>query len=187
MDEPLTFDRLANDRDDAGGDLPDWCRTQRQIVERLFLKERAEAPAYAGGRVLIDRRDHPRDARKPENRAAHELFHRRREGGDGCLTVGGERFWLLSFEVPSRGGDRGNRADLVGLAEDGGIVVFECKPDGNGTSPFRAAFQALHDPAGLTSDANADRVAREFRELRDAFGAIPTGFEGVEPRTGTGV
>jgi hypothetical protein len=53
--------------------------------------------------------DDPAAAVLPEKKAVKELYHRCRTEAGGVFRIGTEPFWLLGYEWPNQGTDRGRR------------------------------------------------------------------------------
>ena len=164
------------------GAVAEWPWLLRELLTAEYLRQRALDLCYAGG-VFKDRDDDdPGVAVLPEKRAVRELYHRCRTETGGVLRIGTEAFWLLGYEWPNQGSDRGRRADLVGLNGQGGLVVFEAKLANNAYGPFAAVLEALDYLACLTSASN-------FAKVRDGFArwaakptvTVPAEFREVSP------
>lgn len=166
------------------GDQPEWPTTMLWMLEAEFLRQRTVDRAYTGKNVFINRDDHdPSKATVPEKRAVYEFYHCCRRESGHCLKVGADRFWLLGYEWPNQGNYRMRRADLVGLAMDGGLVVFECKLDQNPYGPVAAILEGLDYLSCLTSERNFKRLCAGFWEWREKLEDqdVPKGFEQSEP------
>jgi len=128
------------------GAQPEWPWLMREMLIAEFVRQKALGFCYAS-EVFKDRdADDPTTAVMPEKRAVKDLYHRCRIDCGGVFRIGTEAFWLLGYEWPNQGRDRGRRADLVGLNAVGGLVVFECKLATNSYGPFAAGmfpFQAF--------------------------------------------
>lgn len=161
---------------------PEWPWLLRELLIAEFARQRASEICYAG-EVFKDRdADDPAGAVLPEKRAVRELYHRCRTGSGGVFRIGAEAYWLLGYEWPNQGTDRGRRADLVGLSAMGGLAVFECKLANNPYGPFAAVLEGLDYLACLTADANFARVRGGFARWTSRPAATaPEGFRGVQP------
>ena len=160
-----------------------WPHVFRRVLTETYQRERESAGVYAG-EVFKDRDDDfPVRAVLPEKKAVKELFHLCRLTTDGVVTVGSERYWLLGYEWPNQGGDgeKGRRADLVGVNAVGGLVVFECKLENN-DGPLTAVLEGLDYLSHLTSQPNFDKLASGFTRWAGKPGRVrPSGFEIVSP------
>jgi hypothetical protein len=126
--------------------------------------------------------DDPAAAVLPEKRAVKDLYHRCRTETAGVFRIGAEAFWLLGYEWPNQGGDRGRRADLVGLTRQGGLVVFEGKLATNSYSPFAAVLEGLDYLACLTSESNFTKIQDGFSRWAAKQGVtVPPEFQNVAP------
>jgi hypothetical protein len=165
------------------GAEPEWPHLLRRIMTDTYRQLRQSESVYAG-EVFKDRDDDfPVRAVLPEKRAVKELFHHCRGTTDGVVTVGAEPFWLLGYEWPNQGGDgeKGRRADLVGLNTAGGLVVFECKLVNN-DGPLTAVLEGLDYLSHLTNWPNFAGIEAGFsRWARKPGKARPVGFETVSP------
>lgn len=182
MDSPFRqwMDLLKQPR----GAEPEWPHLLRQMLTDTYQRERESAGVYAG-EVFKDRDgDFPVRAVLPEKKAVKELFHHCRLTTDGVVTVGSERYWLLGYEWPNQGGDgeKGRRADLVGVNAAGGLVVFECKLENN-DGPLTAVLEGLDYLSHLTNRPNFAKLASGFTRWAGKPGKVrPSGFEAVSPQ-----
>ncbi len=166
---------------EASEDSGEGARLQK-VIDRRLEKERAVDRAYVGEKILISRKDYPyEEAISQEKRAVRGLYHKCLDESDGCLTIGNDRYWLLSYEVPCQSDEKGRRADLLGLSSTGGIVVFEAKLGKNSCGPVASFFEGLDYQSCLTCDSNLSRMQEEFPGLKSALGNVPPGFESVKP------
>jgi hypothetical protein len=133
------------------------------------------------GAVLFDRSQHRHPEAISERTRVSQLFHSCREQSKQTLQVGEKLIWLLSFNVPNQ--NNGMRAaDLVGMDNKGGIVVFECKCSNNDDPPLTALLEGLDYLSHLCRESVANRLSQDFQSLLDG-GTIqpPSGFERVSP------
>jgi hypothetical protein len=176
--EETFFRRLLNELIPGRGDRPDWPLVMLRFLEEEF--QRPREVSYGGGRVVIDRFSKDHDAAvSPENSKTRQLFKRCHEESHGCLTIGDDTYWLVSYENPNF--DRRSRqcADLLGLSLAGGLVVFECKLK-NPYAPLTAVVEGLDYLTCLTAEPNFDRVKEEFGELRNRHvDRVPNNFKEV--------
>lgn len=166
------------------GDRPEWPLLFQWMLQEQLEREQAVDRIYGGERILIPRIDHDYKQATGEKRATYGLYHKCLHETSGCLNIGGELFWLLSYEVPNQDLHRMQRADLLGLTASGGLAVFECKLGHNRYAPISSLLEGLDYLASLTSNSNFDRLQAEFAHLRDSVGKIPAGFENVQPSRG---
>ena len=141
---------------------------------------------YSGRQILIDRTSHNwEEATVPEKRAVYGLFHHCLKQSESVLTIGDDKYLLLSYEVPNQGNHKGRRADLVGLNQDGGLVVFEAKVAGNSYGPVAALLEGLDYLSAFSGETNLRKIQEEFAEWLDSLKAagysIPSEFQGVKP------
>ena len=162
------------------GARPEWPLLLRWMLEAEFNNQQKIDRPYTGPRILIDRTQHDFKVKKPENRAIYGLYHKCLQENNGCLRIGDERVWLLSYEMPNQGSHRKRCADLVGLTKSGGLVVFEGKLGNNSHPPISAILEGLDYLSCLTSVNAFDRLILEFLALRETL-PVPVGFENVQP------
>ena len=179
--EETAFRRLLPSLIQGRSDTPDWPLVLLQFLKMEFNRPRRVW--YSGKRVLIDKDDTDHTtAVVPEKAKTRILFKTCREQTAGCLAIGRESFWLLSYEVPSFGGKSNQCADLLGLSVTGGLVVFECKLN-NPYAPITSVIEGLDYLSCLTAEPNMSQIQREFQEWHDKPGQIvPQEFIGVSPQ-----
>ena len=165
------------------GNRPEWPVLLCSMLEAELLRQQEEPRTYAGAAIIIQRTEHDFQSATGEKRAVYGLYHRCLQETGGCLTIGGDCFWLLSYEVPNQRSFRMRRADLVGLTAEGGLAVFECKLGNNRYGPFAAILEGLDYLACLTSELNFTRLQDDYWKLREQL-PVPDAFQAVEP-TGT--
>ena len=163
------------------GDRPEWPLLLQLMLEDELGRQQAIDRAYAGKRILIPRDDHEYSSATGEKRAVYGLYHRCLERASGCLTIGQEDYWLLSYEVPNQGKERMRRADLVGISRSGGLVVFEGKLADNPYPPVSAVLEGLDYLACLTSEPNFVNLQEDFQSFPENLRKCPEGFERIEP------
>ena len=164
------------------GDRPEWPLLMQWMLQEQLEREQSVERTYDGKRILIPRHDHDYlNAKDGEKRATYGLYHNCLRETSGCLSIGDERYWLLSYEVPNQDSRKMQRADLLGLTVSGGLVVFECKLK-NSYAPISSLLEGLDYLAALTSGPNFQRLQDEFQHLLSSVGKIPDGFEDVRPR-----
>jgi hypothetical protein len=161
-----SFREMMEHLNSPRGDTPEWPLLLRELLQAEFCRQRTSGHCYAG-EVFKDRdNEDPTSASAPEKRKVRDLYHACRIKTNGCLHIGDTPYWLLGYEWPNQGREKGRRADLVGLTMDGGLVVFECKVDGNSYGPFAAILEGLDYLACLTSEANFEKIRAGFDRWR---------------------
>lgn len=175
-----TFRSWMNGLREDVGPRPEWPVLLSWMLETEFERQRQVDRPYSGLRILIDRTRHEFNVKVPEKRAVYGLCHRCWQETNGCLLIDGTPVWLLSYEVPNQADENGRRADLVGLTQTGGLVVFEGKLGSNSCPPISAVLEGLDYLSCLTSAGTFERVISEFRDLKQRI-PVPAGFEGIEP------
>ncbi len=168
--------RLKNDK----GARPEWTRLLSWMLEDEFVREQQIGRQYTGQNVLIDRADHNYKVKKAENRAMYGLYHRSWSENGGCLQINTMPVLLLSYEVPNQGNHSGRCADLLGLTESGGLIVFEGKLGENSHPPISAILEGLDYLSCLTSEKTFKRLTDEFLEWKSKR-SIPKRFQKIVP------
>ncbi len=180
--EATVFRQLLPLLTQGRGDTSDWPLVLLELLKLEF--NRTRRVWYGGGRVLVDRdeKDHA-EAVSPEKSKTRMLFKKCRDESQGCLQIDGEVYWLVSYEIPCFGKKSHQCADLVGLTETGGLVVFECKLK-NSYAPITAVIEGLDYLSCLTAEPNFSQLQREFEEWRQKSTQIaPVDFEDVSPQS----
>ena len=158
--------------------------TKTSLLEEVFRTQRAKAEAHAGRAVLIDRSNWPYvDGDNEDNRSLQrfERCFRKRQ----LLMTDDAPVWLLTFQAPNRNYEDGRRnqnqrVDLVGLRQDGTLVIFEAKAAGIQTdTPFKAVVQGLDCLACLMCRSNVEKMSADLETIR-AAGGCPDGFADVK-------
>lgn len=160
----------------------EWPQLARLMIEQEFQRIRDCGRPYTGAEVFINRdaralqhADNPNQGR--EEVLVYQLYR------SGTLTVGERPIWLICCQVPNQA-DEGKRcADLLGLREDGSLVVFECKVAGNGSdSPLFALLEGLDYLAHLLVAKNVARLSEGFKcwKSKCAQSRVPPPFQGVD-------
>jgi len=171
-------------RENVRGNQPNWPWLLGYALEDEFRRQRAVNKGYSGD-VFKDRDDVPVLDGKNERPMVSQLYHACLQNNSGCLTIGEETFWLLGYEWPNQGGDaeKGRRADLIGLTNDGGLVVFECKLPTNPDPPFTALTEGLDYLSCLMRPLNFDNIIKGFRQwLQNPGKTTPDTHPGIEPQ-----
>ncbi len=166
------FRTWMNQLNEAEGNqvaVPESPRLIKLMLAWHFAREQETDRAYLGKKILIPRMEHDWHVANPERRAVYGLYHRCLAQANSVLTIGTEKFLLLSFEVPNQGNERGRRADLLGLNMYGGMVLFEAKVAGNPCGPVASLLEGLDYLSALLSPANFQRIQAEFEMLRETL------------------
>lgn len=142
---------------DTWGYQPDLCA----FLQSEFLREQEQPHKYAGEVAICRDNDDWQNAVQPEAVAVYGLYHLCREQSQRCLTIGNQRYWLLGYQWPNQESYKRRCADLVGLTEDGALVVFECKRGNRGCTPMAAILEGLDYLSCLTSKANFPRIQQK--------------------------
>jgi len=181
---PLTLFRALMDHlHSQTGDAPQWPWLFHEMVAREYRRERDRGVSYSGD-IFKDRDDDRSVALKPEPKSVRELYQLCKNNARGCLTIDRSAYWLLGWEWPNQGSERGRRADLVGLNVQGGLTVFECKLEGNSETPFTALLQGLDYLACLTSEPSMLKIQQGFDAWKAKPDVIPPErFEQCEPNS----
>lgn len=180
---------------DSWGPNPEWPSFLFWLLESEYLRQRA-ANRPRRGDVFRDRDEEALGRaeecdvdsfeRWGEERLTQALYDRchlgstQCPGSSGLFQIGDEAYWLLGYEFPTCGGP----ADLVGLTQEGSLVVFECKGALNNYTPFGAILEGLDYLSALTQEGNFANLQRGFGEWRNKLeqeGRVPPGFESAEP------
>lgn len=162
------------------GSRPEWPALLCRLLDEQYLKERSIDRRYEGEFILRHREENEQNL-IGEKKAVEKLFHACLRAHDGCLEIGDELFWLLAYEVPNQFKQQGQRADLLGLNQDGGLVVFEAKLANNSYAPVCALLEGLDYLAGLTCKSNFERLCEELVAITKAR-SCPKSFTGVTPK-----
>jgi len=145
-----------------GGHI-EWPQLVRWLMGKELERVREFGDAYQGANVFIDRDDQAWDYgnypnQNREDMRAYRLYREAHLHNDGCIDLGGQQVWLLTCQVPNQARIRGRRADLVGLRQDGSLVVFECKVATNKRdTPLFALLEGLDYLSHLLLPANVER------------------------------
>jgi 3',5'-cyclic AMP phosphodiesterase CpdA len=165
------------------GNVPQWPWLLRTVLMSEFQRQRELGFSYASD--VFKRRDDedPEDARSPEKKWVRTLFANCMKQSQGVLTVDGEEYLLLGWEWPNQGRESMRRADLVALNASGGLVVFECKLEGNSDDPVTALLEGLDYLACLTSTPNFAKITDGYsRWIVEPNRNLPARFRDVAPR-----
>jgi hypothetical protein len=163
------------------GARPLWPVLLGRTLDEEFRRQVAIRNGYRGKQVCIFRDGRRYAPGGREERQVADLFHLCLETSSGCLNVGGRPIWLLGFQWPNQGKYRGRRADLIGLAPDGGLVVFECKLE-KGEAPLTALIEGLDYLVCLLRQENFQQIVEFVPELkRRRRGNVAEQFLTVEP------
>ena len=166
---------------DVRGRRPLWPVLLGAALDAEFQRQRALDECYQE-EVFKNRDSHPLDDGEKEERLVARLY-RSALAGDGCLYLRSERIWLLGFQWPTQGGskEKGRRADLIGMTNEGGLVLFEAKI-ANGDAPLIALTEGLDYLACLFRVGNFTKICSGFENwIATRKYPIPDGFTGVVP------
>jgi hypothetical protein len=167
--------------------VPDWLTLDPATLEADYLRQRRLPHRFEGYEVLVDREKRPSPSLPrgigSELAVIRDFYCLCRDRSSRVLTIGQERYWLLSYQCPSQWRYFRRRADLIGLREDGGLAVFECKLRTNRKdNPGIGILQGLDYLTCLTGKQNFRRIEGEFRRWRGSRSTeIPAGFHGCSP------
>lgn len=164
------------------GPRPLWPILLGQTLSAEFIRQMDLDYSYARD-VFKDKDTSDIKNGSQEPHQVANLFHLAHQK-DGCLLLPRkDRIWLLGFQWPTQGGNAEKRrqADLVGLTQIGGLVVFEAKA-ANGTAPLHAICEGLDYLACLMRPNNFIKIVEGFKVWKNKPGKrIPEGFEEVAP------
>lgn len=160
---------------------PLWPALLGHALNLEFLRQVESDESYSG-EVFKDRDHHSlEDGDREERRVAN--LYRAAHASDGCISLHNERVWLVGYQWPTQGSaaEKSRRADLVGLTEQGGLVVCEAKV-AKGTPPLHALCEGLDYLACLLRSGNFTKIEIGFQRWKQkADRKIPMGFELVQP------
>lgn len=178
----------------------EWPQLLRYILARK-VEEVRSSEIYYKGDVFIDRDSKTEEARlvtrTSEKILVRQLYGLVHERQGGLLRLGEEDIWLITWETPNQGGEqsndtKGRRVDLLGVRQDGSLVVFECKAGQNTSdSPLYALLEGLDYLGCLLTARNMTKLTEGFRKWRDkprsdtgeAFmSRVPPAFREIEIR-----
>ena len=178
----------------------EWPQLLRYILAQKVEEVRSSG-VYYKGEVFIDRDVESGKAlpvtRTSEKLQVRQLYRLVHEQQGGLLHLGQEKIWLVTWEVPNQGGElsnqaKGRRVDLLGIRQDGSLVVFECKAGANtGDTPLYALLEGLDYLGCLLADQNIKKLNKGFRIWRDKVRAsdgkkfasrVPPAFRETEIR-----
>src|SRR5438128_1914278 len=125
----------------------EWPQLLRRLFDDEITQLHAQGTPYEGD-VFKDRdvdcfrhELHPQQHR--EDVCIPRLYRKVHQEQNGGLEVGGKIVWLISYEVPNQADERHCCADLLGLQQDGSLVVFECKVGSSQCSPLYSVLEGL--------------------------------------------
>ncbi len=159
------------------GSLPgrtlEWPYLVRQILAEELQSLRT-SDQYYGGSVFRNRDDrvheHRTRASEDEEILVYKLYNDVHENRQGILTVGDMPVWLFTLQVPNQGKrlssqTKGRRADLLGLKQDGSLVLFEVKGPRNGQdSPLYGILEGLDYLGCLLTPRNLSKLDDGLQE-----------------------
>jgi len=166
----------------------EWPQLLRSIIQQEFDQVLCTGKPYTGPQVFIDRDSKAKD-RESHRKSQFEiiqcykLYRETHCRNNGALTVGDRVVWLISCQVPNQGNKGGRRADLLGLRQDGSLVVFEAKAARKSGSPLHALLEGLDYLSHLLLPDNLQKLNKDFGRWRSKHGQpnvysqTPRGFE----------
>ena len=177
---------ILRDRDGGESDLPIGLVA---LLEEVFLCQKAVSEAYAGRNVFRNRANHAyvesEAGSQTERRQVQSLFRMIHDDTQdastrGLLHVDDEAIWVPTFEAPNQNeqgvGQRGRRADLIGLDKEGRLFVFEAKAADNGNdTPLSAIVEGLDYLACLLRSGNLEMIEDDLDRIHSSQG-YPDGF-----------
>ena len=175
------FRQWLDELRDVRGTRPLWPVLLGAGLEEEFRRQIESQESYSG-EVFKDRDDHELEEGDTEDRLVAQLYRSALEK-DGCVHLSDKPIWLLGFQWPTQGGnsEKGRRADLVGMTNDGALVVFEAKR-GDGEAPLIAIMEGLDYLSCLFRPANFAKIKSGFKKWLEKSGkGVPDGFDGVAP------
>ena len=181
----MSFRNWMNQLRHVKGDQPLWPWLLCAALNDQFRHQSQTDEAYAS-EIFKDRSLEEPSVGSGERHLVAQLYQLCRNQNHGCLDVGGEPIWLLGYEWPNQGGnsEKGRRADLVGLREDGAVVVFECKRADNPDPPITALVEGLDYLSCMMRSRNFEKLLGGFDRFIEANG-VPARFQGWRPRQGS--
>jgi len=134
------------------GNTLEWPVLLRQIIEEE-LRQLRNSDQYYAGAIFRNRDEKVNNYRTRESQdeeiLVYHLYHAVHQRYRGVLNIGDTPVWLFSCEVPNQGKElsyrtKKRRADLLGLRQDGSLMVFECKgPENRNDSPLYGLLEGL--------------------------------------------
>jgi hypothetical protein len=155
------------------GNIVEWPILMKQILSQELHRLRTSEQYYKC--ALFRNRDEKvsthrgRDS-QDEEILVYRLYGVVHDNYQGVLTIGGTPIWLFSCEVPNQGMALSNktkkrRADLLGLRQDGSLVVFECKgPHNHKDSPLYGLLEGLDYLGCMLTQRNLARLNDDLQE-----------------------
>lgn len=164
---------------DCLGKLPgrpvEWPVLLRHIFAEEF-QELRNSDQYYSGDVFKNRDEEVAKYRNRDSQDEEILVYRlyaavhENEESLGVLNIGDTPVWLFSCEVPNQGKElshrtTGRRADLLGLRQDGSLIVFECKgPKNPKDSPIYGLLEGLDYLGCLLTNRNLTSLSDDLQE-----------------------
>ena len=155
------------------GNSVEWPFLMRQILAEELQRLRASDQYYKGP-VFRNRDDRVETHRtrdsEDEEILVYRLYGAVHENNQGVLTIGETPIWLFMCQVPNQGKalsyqTKSRRADLLGLRQDGSLVVFECKgPRNRQDSPLYGLLEGLDYLGCLLTPRNLTRLNNDLQE-----------------------
>jgi hypothetical protein len=166
--------------DSMTGRLIEWPQLLRSLMAEEYARVIKEGTSYGGKSVFIDRdgealKYSDRIEEKPEDLSeellVYRLYLQAHKHHDGLVLLDQQKVWLISLQVPNQGKESKRCADLLGLREDGSLVVFECKAKGNrADSPLKAICEGVDYLSHLMIEDNLCLLRKDFEAWRDKHG-----------------
>lgn len=179
---PMSFRDWLDELRGLRGPRPLWPYLLGAALDAEFRRQ-VDVDACYKGEVFIDRGNHALEEGEREERLVATLFRTCHRDSEGCVNLDGQPIWLLGFQWPNQGGagQKGRRADLVGLTAEGALVVFEAKRAA-GDAPLVALTEGLDYLACLLREKNFAKILAGFGRWCERSGRIvPRGFETTVP------
>lgn len=180
----MSFREWLGSLRDLRGNHPHWPTLLGLALDQVFQNQRTIPEGYQG-EVFKDRDNEVPHERQDEKWLVKTLYLHCLTNHQGILRLGDEEILLLGWEWPTQGGnaERGCRADLVGMTREGGLVVFECKDEGNGDPPLTALIEGLDYLACLMRTSNFQKILNGFDKWKSKTDKkLPDHFQEVVPR-----
>ena len=168
------------------------------LVRRIFaeeLKRLRDSDQYYDGQVFKNRdrkvAEHRHRDSEHEEVLVYRLYAAVHEHYHGVLQIGDMPVWLFSCEVPNQGKELSNRtkkrrADLLGLRQDGSLVVFECKgPQNRHDSPLYGLLEGLDYLGCLLTRRNLASLSDDLQDWLGNTASQEQQFSSVFPEDWT--
>ena len=185
VDMSSVYRELMGQLDATKGPTPHWPIVLQHVLAAEFRRQQPSLTPYVG-EVAIRRDDSSWEhLGKIEDRDVRRLFKTCEDETHSVFTISGEPFFLLGWQWPNQGNEKGRRADLVGMNSLGGLVVFEAKGAANSDTPFMAMLEGLDYLVHLTLAPNFAQIVAAVQQWKQAAPPetpfAPPPFDRVEP------